>query len=103
MKTYMRCFARFGTHGEVLPLVTLPALSCNFTKSNTPTRVFFMFLKLYKWYQIAQCINMSWKVIKLSTQWHTFVYLGIFNQKIIWILFFFHFTEKIMHDQICSE
>ena len=31
-------------------------LACNFTKSNTPPRVFFTFLKLYKWYQIAQNI-----------------------------------------------
>ena len=32
-----------------------------------------------------------WKVIKLSVQQHTFVYLGMFikNQKIIWILIFF--------------
>ena len=28
-----------------------------FTKSNTPARVFFMFFKLYKWYQIAQSIS----------------------------------------------
>ena len=27
-----------------------------FTKSNTPSWVFFTFLKLYKWYQIAQGI-----------------------------------------------
>ena len=30
------------------------ASACNFTKSNTPPRVFLTFLKLYKWYQIAQ-------------------------------------------------
>ena len=30
--------------------------ACNFTKSNTPPSVFFMFFKLYKWYQIAQNI-----------------------------------------------
>ena len=30
-----------------------------FTKSNTPPRVFFKFLKLYKWYQIAQNITKS--------------------------------------------
>ena len=29
--------------------------ACNFTKINTPPRVFFsFFFKLYKWYQIAQ-------------------------------------------------
>ena len=30
---------------------------CNFTKINTPPWVFFMFFKLYKWYQIAQRIT----------------------------------------------
>ena len=29
---------------------------CNSTKSNTPPWVFFMFLKLYKWYKIAQSV-----------------------------------------------
>ena len=29
----------------------------DFTKSNTPAWVFFTFLKLYKWYQIAQRIT----------------------------------------------
>ena len=28
-------------------------LACNFAKSNTPPLVFFMFFKLYKWYQIV--------------------------------------------------
>ena len=36
------------THEVVLLLV-----ACNFTKSNTPSWVFFTFLKLNKWYQIA--------------------------------------------------
>ena len=31
--------------------------SCNFTKSNTPSWVFFTFFKLYKWYQITQIIT----------------------------------------------
>ena len=30
---------------------------CNFTESNNPPWVFFTFLKLYKWYQIAQNIT----------------------------------------------
>ena len=38
-----------NTHGWVLIIV-----ACNFTKINTPPRVFFTFFKLYKWYQIAQ-------------------------------------------------
>ena len=39
-----------NSHGGVLLLV-------NFTKSNTPPWVFFTFLKLYKWYQIAQSVT----------------------------------------------
>ena len=39
-----------NTHGGVLVLVT---------KSNTPPRVFFTFLRLYKQYQIAQNITLS--------------------------------------------
>ena len=33
----------------------------NFTKRNTPLWVFFMFFKLYKRYQIAQCITNIWQ------------------------------------------
>ena len=40
------------THEVVLLLV-----ACNFTKSNTPSWVFFTFLKLNKWYQIAQNVS----------------------------------------------
>ena len=42
-----------NSHGGVLIL----ASACNFTKVNTPPWVFFTFLKLYKWYQIAQRIT----------------------------------------------
>ena len=41
-----------NTHGGVLLLVKLQA-----TKSNTHPWVLFMFLKLYKWYQIVQGIT----------------------------------------------
>ena len=41
-----------NTLGGVLLLVQLQA-----TESNTPLWVFFTFFKLYKWYQIAQCIT----------------------------------------------
>ena len=37
--------------------VKLQAEAYNFTNINTPPCVFFTFLKLYKWYQIAQCIT----------------------------------------------
>ena len=42
--------------GECLILVKLPE-TCNFTKTNTPPWLFFTFLKLYKWFQIAQRIT----------------------------------------------
>ena len=32
------------------------AKACNFIKSNTPPLMFFTFLKLYKWHQIAESI-----------------------------------------------
>ena len=44
-------------HGGMSLVVNLQAY---FTKSNTPPRVFFTFLKLYEWYQIAQRI--TWKL-----------------------------------------
>ena len=45
-----------NTHEGVLLLVKLQAFSlvCDFTKSNTPPWVFFVFFKSYKWHQIAQ-------------------------------------------------
>ena len=45
-----------NSHGGVLLLVKLQK-AYNFTKSNTPPWMFFMFFKLYKWYQIAQRIK----------------------------------------------
>ena len=46
-----------NTHVRVLLFVKLQAEACNFTESNTPPWVFFTFLKLYKWYRIAQSIK----------------------------------------------
>ena len=43
-----------NTHGGVLILVKLQAEACIFTKINTPPWLFFTFLKLCKWHQIAQ-------------------------------------------------
>ena len=39
--------------------VNFTKVACNFTKINTPPWVFFTFLKLYKWYQIAQRTTFS--------------------------------------------
>ena len=41
---------------------------CNFTKSNTPPWEFFIFLKLYKWYQMAQRI--IFEQTNLSSYWY---------------------------------
>ena len=46
-----------NTHEQMLLLLKLQALACNFTKSNIPPWVFFTFFKLYKWCQIAQSIS----------------------------------------------
>ena len=46
-----------NSYGGKLFLVKSQTEACNFTKSKTPPRVFFMFLKLYKWYQISQSIT----------------------------------------------
>ena len=46
-----------NTHEEVLLLVKLQALACNFTKSNTSPWVFFTFFKLHKWYQTVQSVS----------------------------------------------
>ena len=65
-------FAQFknlkNTHGRVSILVKLQeCLACNFTKINTLPWVFFTFLKLYKWYQIAQ--RTTYKV-RLKIEYH---------------------------------
>ena len=48
-----------NTHGGVVLLVTLQTKACNFIKSNTPPWVFFTFIKLYKWYQMAHASNLK--------------------------------------------
>ena len=49
------CFSRF------LNCANGTKIACNFTKSNTPPRVFFTFFKLQKWYQIAKRITYNQK------------------------------------------
>ena len=51
-----------NTHGRMLLLVKLQAEACSFTKSNTPLWVFLTFLKLHKWYKIAQRIHYRLKL-----------------------------------------
>ena len=45
-----------STHGGVILLVKLQDSVCKFTESITPPWVFFMFIKLDKWYKIAQSV-----------------------------------------------
>ena len=55
-----------NTHGRVLLLIKLQALTCNFTKSNTPPWVFFMFFKLYKWYKCLVFVHFrTWIFLQL--------------------------------------
>ena len=46
-----------STHGGLLLSVKLYDEVCNFTKCNTRPWVFYTFLKLYKWSQVAQSIT----------------------------------------------
>ena len=39
--------------------------ACNFTKSNTPPWVFFMFCKLHKYYQIAKTPHLDVIVLEI--------------------------------------
>ena len=55
----MWCVARFGTICAILKMWKHPWRSVTFSKSNTPPWVFFVFLTLYKWYQIAQSITIN--------------------------------------------
>ena len=51
LESFVQFQKREKHHGGVLILVKLQDF-----KSNTPPWVFFMFFKLYKWYQLAQRI-----------------------------------------------
>ena len=42
--------------------------TCNFTKSNTPPWMFFTFIKLYKWYHIAQRIIATYRLVDVATR-----------------------------------
>ena len=46
-----------STYEVVLLLVKFQAEAWIFAKSNTPPWMFFVFLKLYKWYHIAQSVT----------------------------------------------
>ena len=64
------CFHLYNlkTVKNIYGWVLLLALDCTFTKSNTLPWVFFTIFKLYKWYQLAQCITHEILYSKFSLQ-----------------------------------
>ena len=68
-----------NTHGGVLILVKLQAESCNFTKINTPSWVFFTFFKLCKCFHKSSVSNIQNAIIKVVYQ--IFKALNNFNTK----------------------
>ena len=70
-----------NTRRGVLLLLKLQAKACNFAKSNTFPRVFLIFLKLYKWYQIAHSISCEGLIN--SCFWIIFLTTFKFVQRII--------------------
>ena len=54
---HMWCVARFDNICIIQKTWKTSWKVCNFTKSNTPSWVFFTPPKLYKWYQIAESIS----------------------------------------------
>ena len=56
---------------------THEAEACNFTKSNTPPWLFFMFFKLYKRYQIAQRIT----YIDLGKSAQSIILLNVYERE----------------------
>ena len=58
-----------NTHEGVLLLVKLHAEACNFTKSNSPSWVFFTFFKLYESCKIAQSTTFFAKNSSLMFNW----------------------------------
>ena len=57
-----------STHGGMLLLVKLQTETSSFTKGNTSPYVFFTFLKLCKWYQIAHLFHRWQNFIKSQSK-----------------------------------
>ena len=72
-----------NTHWGVLLLVRLQASAYTFTKSNTPSWVFFTFFKLYKWYQIAQSITHELTIPFIMLTFQNF-FLEMQQCKFVW-------------------
>ena len=84
-----------NSHGRVFLLVKLQAFSL--TKSNTPPWVFFVFFKLYKWYQIAQHITNAVTCDLFPFHSIPLVYIFCFVNKevfIFWSVIFYLFVER---------
>ena len=93
-----------NTHGGVLILVKLQAVACNFTKINTPPWVFFTFLKLYKWCQIAQRTTYVYQVTpSLTWMGIFFLFQNCFYIKLLMIIFIRMFGIQYWKcNNICS-
>ena len=77
-----------NTHGELLILVKLQADVCKFTKINTPPWMLFTFLKLYKWYQIAQRTTNHQRDVKC--------YVAVFIRRLLNVIQLMHFFYTIL-------
>ena len=74
-KNYCKCdsfrdsvpFTQFKKREKHLWRSKLQSLACNFTKSNTPPWVFFMFFKLHKCYQIVQSVSYNTQMIMMNS------------------------------------
>ena len=77
-----------NTHGEFLILVKLQADACKFTKINTPPWMLFTFLKLYKWYQIAQRTTNHQRDVKC--------YVAVFIRRLLNVIQLMHFFYTIL-------
>ena len=81
-----------NAYGGVLLLVKLQAF-----KSNTRPWVFFTFLKLYKWYQIAQRITNIAMRSSISYKYKTFPNLNPINVAAFSVLFLNNYIGKFWH------
>ena len=108
-----------NTHGGVSLLVKLRPLVCSYTKSNACPWLFFTFLNLYKWYQIAQrttynylhviatflaslssCTKQNYSVtlkLSIASQYLSVGLILIGNFKVIRLLFLSSMTEIILY------
>ena len=61
------------------------AFACNFTKSNTPPWMFFTFLKLYEWYQMASQLFNCMAGFNFNTKLFPFKFFKFFPSTVVLI------------------